>query len=79
MIIYMKVEVNQLADYIMALSEDERRGIFFRLAGSLPFDAAQLAESARRAEEMRSGVVRSITEPEFNDRMATLSDQFRKP
>ncbi|MCC5788802.1 MAG: hypothetical protein JJT75_04150 [Opitutales bacterium] len=74
----MKVEAKQLADDLMALPEEERLGIFFRLAGSLPFDAAQLAESARRAEEMHSGVVRSITEPEFNDRMATLSDRFRK-
>jgi hypothetical protein len=67
----------QLAHDVLALSEKDRMDIFVQLASSLPSEQAAIAESARRAEEMRTGKVIAMTEAEFRGKMDSLKQQLR--
>jgi hypothetical protein len=73
----MKASAEQLAHDVLALPEEERKGIFLRLASSLPTDVSHLAESIRRAEEMRSGKVAPMSEATFRDKLNDLRGNLR--
>ena len=66
----------QLAHDVLALSEEDRMEVFAQLACSLPPGKAAIAESARRAEEMRTGKVIAMTEGEFRDKLDSLKQQL---
>jgi hypothetical protein len=68
----MKSSLEQLANDVLALPEEERRGIFLRLVTSLPSEVAHFAESSRRAEEMRSGRIAPMSEATFKDHIKRL-------
>jgi len=68
----------KLADDVLALSEEERMEIFVQLATSLPAQKTMIAESVRRAEEMRDGSVIAMPEIEFQNKMDRLRGEFRK-
>ena len=69
----MTSNAQQLAHDILSLSEKDRIEIFMQLASSLP---SEMAESARRAQEMRTGKVIALTEEKFRDRMDRLRQQL---
>jgi hypothetical protein len=62
---------------VMALPEEARKGIFLRLAESLPSEVSHLAESIRRAEEMRTGKVAPMGEATFRDKLMHLRGTLR--
>lgn len=62
----------------LALSEEERMEIFIQLAISLPAEKTIIAESARRAEEMKNGEVIAMTEADFRNKMNRFKQQFSK-
>ena len=72
----MTSDAQQLAHDVLSLGEEDRMEIFMQLASSLPSEKAAIAESARRAEEMRTGKVVVMTEEKFRDRMGRLKQQF---
>ena len=74
----MTSNAKQLAHDILSLSEEDRIEIFIQLASSLPSEKAAIAESARRAEEMRTGKVVALTEENFRNRMDCLKQQLCK-
>lgn len=74
----MTSTAQQLAHDVLALSEEDRMAIFVQLASSLPSEQAAIAESARRAEEMRTGKVIAMTEGAFRGKMDRLKQQLRK-
>ena len=74
----MSSSSEQLVQNVLALPEEERKGIFLRLAKSLPPDVTHLAESARRADEMRLGVVAPMSEKVFFDKMNRLRGTLRR-
>jgi hypothetical protein len=74
----MTSTAQQLAHDVLALSEEDRMAIFVQLASSLPSEQAAIAESARRAEEMRTGKVIAMTEEEFRGNMDRLKQQLSK-
>lgn len=74
----MNSSVEQLAHDVLALPEEDRKGIFLRLAHSLPAETSHLAESSRRAEEMRSGKVTPMSEETFRVKMTHLRSNLRK-
>ena len=74
----MTSDAKQLAHDILSLSEEDRMEIFMQLASSLPYEKTAIAESSRRAEEMRIGKVIALTEENFRDRMNCLKQQFCK-
>lgn len=73
----MKVSPEQLAHDVLALPEEERKGIFLRLANSLPAEVSHLAESNRRAEEMGSGKVAPMSEDTFREKLKLLRGTLR--
>ena len=76
--ILMTIAAKKLADDALALSEEERMDIFVQLATSLPAKKTIIAESARRAEEMKNGNVIAMTEDEFQSKMDRLRGNIRK-
>jgi hypothetical protein len=68
----------RIADEALSLPEEDRLGVFLRIASSLPGDKSQWAESARRAEEMRTGKVAPMNDDEFEGKMGALKASFRK-
>lgn len=74
----MSTIAQKLADDALALSEEERMEIFLQLATSLPAQKTMIAESTRRAEEMRDGTVIAMTEIEFQEKMDRLKEGFRR-
>jgi len=74
----MTTVARKLADGVLALSEEERMEIFVQLATSLPVQKTMIAESARRAEDMRDGSVIAMTEIEFQNKMDRLRGEFRR-
>lgn len=77
-IIAMNSTASRIANEALALSEEDRLGVFLQLASSLPSEKSQWAESARRAEEMRSGRVVPMSENDFNEKLSVLKESFRK-
>lgn len=74
----MKDSAEQLTHEVLALPEAERKGIFLRLANSLPAEVSHLAESNRRAEEMRSGKVTPMKEETFRGKLKNLRATLRQ-
>jgi hypothetical protein len=74
----MTTIAQKLAHDALALSEEERMEIFVQLATSLPAQKTIIAESTRRAQEMRNGSVIAMTEIEFQDKMDRLRGEFRR-
>lgn len=74
----MTTIAQKLAHDALALSEEERMEIFVQLAFSLPAEKTIIAESARRAEEMKNSEVIAMTEADFRNKMNRLKQQFRK-
>ncbi|TVP77543.1 MAG: hypothetical protein EA353_10200 [Puniceicoccaceae bacterium] len=74
----MKTVAQKIAHEALALSEEERIQIFVQLATSLPAQKTMIAESTRRAEEMRAGTVISMTEIELQDKMNRLRGTLRR-
>ncbi len=68
----------RIADEALSLPEEDRLGVFLRIASSLPADKSQWAESARRAEEMRTGKVIPMSDSEVSNKMGALKAFFRK-
>ena len=68
----------QLAHDVLALEEKDRMEIFAQLACSLPPEKAAIAESARRAEEMRTGKVIAMSESEFRGKLDNLKRQLHR-
>ena len=66
----------QLAHDVLALNEEDRLEIFAQLACSLLPEKATIAESVRRAEEMRTGKVIAMAESEFRDKLDNLKQQL---
>ena len=76
-LLLMTIAAKKLADNALALSEEERMDIFVQLATSLPAKKTMIAESARRAEEMKNGTVIAMTEVEFQSKMDRLGENIR--
>ena len=75
----MTSTAKQMARDILALSEEDRLEILALLASSLPSEKAAIAESARRAAEMRNDTVKAMTVEEFRGKMENLKVQLRNP
>jgi hypothetical protein len=73
----MSASAEKLTHEVLALPEEERRDIFLRLAQSLPSDVSHLAESSRRAEELRSGKVAPMSEATFQLKLNQLRSSFQ--
>ncbi len=74
----MNSAAQRLADDVLALPEEDRVEIYVRLGSSLPMEKTSIAESVRRAEELRSGKVIAMTETDFQAKMASLRGRFRQ-
>ena len=72
----MSTDSQRLTEAVLALPEWERKGLFLRLAESLPDETAQIAESSRRATEMRMGIVKPLDEQEFSDNLKQLRERL---
>lgn len=77
MFVCMKATAEQLTHDVLSLPDEERRGLFLKLASSLPEEVSHLAESSRRAEELRSGAVLPMAEGTFRKNVQQLRSQFR--
>jgi hypothetical protein len=73
----MNLSSEQLVQSVLSLPEEERKGIFLSLAKSLPPEVTHLAESARRADEMRTGSITPISEGAFLEKMTRLRGTLR--
>jgi len=76
-VIGMKATAEQLTHDVLSLPDEERRGVFLKLASSLPEEVSHLAESSRRAEELRSGSVMPMAEDTFRQNLQQLRSSFR--
>ena len=74
----MNVSAQKLTDDVLALPEDQRIEVFVRLASTLPVQQAQIVESARRGQEIRSGKVIPMSEQDFSMKVANLRQRFRE-
>ena len=74
----MTTIAQKIAHDALALSEEERMEIFVQLATSLPAQKTMIAESTRRAEEMRNGTIIAISEIKFQEKMDRLRGEFRR-
>lgn len=73
----MSASSEKLTQDVLSLPEEERKGIFLRLASSLPVEVSHLAESIRRAEELRTGKVAPMDEATFRDKLKHLRGSLR--
>jgi hypothetical protein len=72
----MTAAAEKLAEKALALPEDDRLEIYVQLASSLPQDTSRIAETLRRAEEMRTGKVLPLSFEGFNGKIQDLRQQL---
>lgn len=74
----MNAVAERMTEDILALPPRIRREVFYKLADSLPNEARHLAESSKRAEQMRSGSVTPMSQTDLTAKVQNLRNSLSK-